>query len=118
MNSEEAVSHPGHQALLRHLRQRENDEPLIRAQVAGTVVFDLFVQLLRDESGRVRIEDLVAALASLGGHLCVVSVLETINEKRMAPTQVGMLEVEAREGIATTSATNRTGFYSRAVRRS
>jgi hypothetical protein len=95
---EDAKSHPGHQAVLRHLREREKDEPLVRAQVAGTVVFDLFVQLLRDESGRVRIEDLVAALASLGGHLCVVAVLETINEKRLTPAQVGMLEVEARDG--------------------
>jgi hypothetical protein len=95
---EDAKTHPGHQAVLRHLREREKDEPLIRVQVAGTVVFDLFVQLLRQQSGRVRVEDLIAALASLGGHLCLVGVLETMNAERLTATQVGVLEVEARDG--------------------
>ena len=98
MTSEDAMSHPGHQAVLRHLREREKQEPMIRAEVAGTVVFDLFVQMLRDENGRVRIEDLIAALASLGGHLCLVAVLDTLQERRLAPAQVGMLDVEARDG--------------------
>jgi hypothetical protein len=94
----DAKAHPGHQAVLRHLREREKDEPLLRMQVAGKIVFDLFVQLLRDENGRVRIEDLVAALASLGGHLCLVAVLETLEEKHLTPQQVGMVEVEGRDG--------------------
>ena len=98
MTSEDATSHPGHQAVLRHLRERENEEPLIRVQVAGTVIFDLFAGLLHDESGRVRIEDLIAALASLGGHLCLVAILDTLKERRLTPAQVGMLEVEARDG--------------------
>jgi hypothetical protein len=95
---DEAKSHPGHQAVLRHLREREDKEPLIRAQVAGTVVFDLFVGMLRDERGRVRIEDLIAALASLGGHLCLIAVLDTLKAERLAPAEVGMLEVEASDG--------------------
>jgi hypothetical protein len=91
-------SHPGHQAVLRHLREREQEEPLIRAQVAGSVVFDLFVGVLRDQDGRVRIDDLVAALASLGGHLCLVAVLDTLKERGLTPQHVGMLEVEGRDG--------------------
>jgi hypothetical protein len=94
----DARSHPGHQATLRHLREREKDDPLIRVQVAGTVVFDLFVRMLRDENGRVRIEDLVAALASLGGHLCLVAVLDGLSEEGLKPADVGVLEVEARDG--------------------
>jgi hypothetical protein len=98
MASEDAMSHPGHEAVLRHLREREKDDPLIRAQVAGTVVFDLFVRLLGEQTGRVRIEDLIAALASLGGHLCLVAVLDTLQERRLTPAQVGMLDVEGRDG--------------------
>jgi hypothetical protein len=95
---DEAKSHPGHQAVLRHLRERERKEPLIREQVAGTVVFDLFVGMLRDERGRVRTEDLIAALASLGGHLCLVAVLDTLEEQRLAPADVGMVEVKGGDG--------------------
>ena len=95
---EDPKSHPGHQAVLRHLREREQEDPLIRAQVAGSVVFDLFVGILRDQESRVRIDDLIAALASLGGHLCLVAVLDTLKERGLTPQQVGMLEVEGRDG--------------------
>ena len=95
---EDAKRQPGHQAVLQQLSEHEREEPLIRAQVAGTVVFDLFTRILREESGRVRIEDLIAALASLGGHLCIVAVLDTLNERRLEPAQIGMLEVEGRDG--------------------
>ena len=98
MAAEDSKSHPGHQAVLRHLREREQEEPLIRAQVAGSIVFDLFVGVLRDESGRVRIDDLIAALASLGGHLCLVAVLDTLKERGLTPQQIGMLEVEGKDG--------------------
>ena len=94
MSLEEALHDPGHQAVLRHLGEREQEEPLIRAQVSGTVVFDLFVRILREQGGRVRIDDLIAALASLGGHLCLVAVLDTLAERRLTPAQVGMVEVE------------------------
>jgi hypothetical protein len=96
--SEDAKSHPGHQAVLRQLREREQEEPLIRAQVAGTIVFDLFVRLLGERTGRVRIDDLIAALASVGGHLCLVAVLDTLQERGLTPAQVGMLEVKGSDG--------------------
>jgi hypothetical protein len=92
------MTDPGHQAVLRHLREREHEEPLIRMQVAGTVVFDLFVQLLGQDDRRVRIEDLIAALASIGGHLCLVAVLDTLRDRGVTPEQVGMLEVEGSDG--------------------
>jgi hypothetical protein len=34
----------------------------------------------------------------LGGHLCLVAVLDTLAERRLAPAQVGMVEVEGRDG--------------------
>ena len=93
------AEHPGHQATLRHLREREHDEPLIRMEVAGSVVFDLFYRLLQGESERgVRIDDLVAALASLGGHLCLVAVLDELERQGLTPQEIGMVEVKGTDG--------------------
>lgn len=91
-------SHPGHQAVLRHLEEREKHEPLIRAQVAGGILFDLFVQMLSQEGGRVRIEDLIAALASIGGHLCLTAALDQLGKEGLTPRAGGMMEVQDREG--------------------
>jgi hypothetical protein len=67
-------------------------------QVAGSVVFDLFARLLQGQGERVRIDDLIAALASLGGHLCLVAVLDTLEKQGTTPKEIGMLEVEATDG--------------------
>jgi hypothetical protein len=93
------LEHPGHQAMLRHLQEREQDEPLIRMEVAGTVVFDLFYRLLQGEGERgTRIDDLMAALASLGGHLCLVAVLDELERQGLTPQEIGMVEVEGKDG--------------------
>jgi hypothetical protein len=68
--------HPGHQAVLRHLSEKEKVEPGIREQVAGGILFDFAFQLLKDERG-VRIENLLAMLASVGGRQCLVPIIET-----------------------------------------
>jgi hypothetical protein len=34
----------------------------------------------------------------LGGHLCLVAVLDTLAERRLTPAQAGMVEVEGRDG--------------------
>ena len=91
-------SHPGHQAVLRHLDEREKQEPLVRAQVVGGIVFDLFVQMLSEQGGRVRIEDLIAALASIGGHLCLTAALDQLGREGLTPKAAGMMELQDREG--------------------
>lgn len=83
--------------MLRHLGEREKEEPLIRAQVAGGIVFDLFVQLLANDKG-VRIEDLIAALASIGGHLCLTSAVDELARQGLSTKAAGMMEVADREG--------------------
>lgn len=89
--------HPGHQAVLRHLGEREKEEPLIRAQVAGGSLFDLFARLLASDRG-VRIEDLIAALASIGGHLCLTSAIDELAKQGLSTKAAGMMEVADREG--------------------
>ncbi|HEX8309616.1 MAG TPA: hypothetical protein VF645_14485 [Allosphingosinicella sp.] len=91
-------AHPGHQAVLRHLDEREKQEPLIRAQVAGGILFDLFVKILSEQGGRVRIEDLIAALASIGGHFCLTATLAQLGKEGLTPKAAGMMEVQDREG--------------------
>jgi hypothetical protein len=68
-------SHPGHQAVLRHIADKEKTDPGFRERVAGGIVFDLACQLLQTERG-VRIENLLAMLASVGGRQCIVPILE------------------------------------------
>jgi hypothetical protein len=92
------AAHPGHQAVLRHLAEREKQEPLVRAQVAGGVLFDLFVRLLASGDRGVRIEDLIAALASIGGHLCLTAAIAEARAKGLTPKSAGMMEVADREG--------------------
>ena len=96
--SEERKKHPGHQAVLRHLAEKEKDDPLIRPQVAAGIVFDLYVRILGADGGRVRIEDLIAALASIGGHLCLFGVMNQLKLKGMTPQQIGMIDVTGKDG--------------------
>jgi hypothetical protein len=95
---EERKKHPGHQAVLRHLAQKEKDDPLIRPQVAAGIVFDLYVRILGGGGGRVRSEDLIGALASIGGHLCLFGVMIQLKVKGMTPQQIGMIDVVGKDG--------------------
>lgn len=67
---EDQKNKPGHQAVLRHLRDKEKTELGIREKVAGGIVFDFAYRLLQDGRG-VRIENLLAMLASVGGQQCL-----------------------------------------------
>jgi len=74
--SESEKDHPGHQAVLRHLAEKEKTEPGIREQVAGGILFDYAYRLLQDDRGA-RIENLLAMLASVGGQQCLVPIVES-----------------------------------------
>jgi hypothetical protein len=65
---------PGHQAVLRHLADKEKEEPGFREQVAAGILFDLAYPLVQDERG-VRIENLLAMLASVGGQQCLAPII-------------------------------------------
>jgi hypothetical protein len=87
---------PGHQAVLRHLREREKAEPGIRERVAGAIVFDLACELLKDERG-VRIETLLAVLASVAGQECIAPILAAAaNDTTME--QLGLTVIKGHDG--------------------
>lgn len=72
---EDQKSQPGHQAVLRHLLEKEKTEPGIREQLAGKILYDFTYELMKDERG-VRIENMIAMLASVGGQQCIAPILE------------------------------------------
>jgi hypothetical protein len=88
--------HPGHQAVLRHLSEKEREEPGIREKVAATVLFDLACQLLNDERG-VRIENLLAMLASVGGQECIAPIIQAAPPNATLE-QIGLMGVQGADG--------------------
>lgn len=87
---------PGHQAVLRHLLEQEKVEPGIRERLAGAVVFDLAYQLLQDERG-VRIENLLAVLASVAGQECIAPIVAAApNDATME--QLGLTVIKGNDG--------------------
>jgi hypothetical protein len=94
--SYEQKNQPGHQAVLRHLLEREKIEPGIRERLAGTIVFDLAYELLKDERG-VRIEILLAVLASVGGQECIAPIIAAAaNDTTME--QLGLTVIKGHDG--------------------
>ena len=94
--SGEQKNQPGHQAVLRHLLEKEKEEPGIRERLAGTIVVDLAYNLLKDERG-VRIEHLLAVLASVAGQECLAPILAAAsNDTTME--ELGLTVVKGYDG--------------------
>lgn len=72
-------AHPGHRAVLDHLRRSEGDQPLVRPQLVGRLLFDMICKMIANDRG-VRMEDLLAILASTGGFSCLVAALSEIGQ--------------------------------------
>jgi hypothetical protein len=66
---------PGHRNVLEHLDREAAANPVQRQQVAGRIVFDLVCEMIASDRG-VRMEDLVAVLASAGGFACAIAGLQ------------------------------------------
>lgn len=78
--AEQRVDAPlGHRNVLDHLRKVEGTEPLARPQLVGKLLFDLFTQMIATDRG-VRIEDLIAVLASTGGFSCLMAALSSAHD--------------------------------------
>src|SRR3954454_21580603 len=71
---EDQKNQPGHQAVLRHLKEKEVEEPGVRERLAGAILFDFAYELMKDERG-VNIESLLAMLASVGGQQCIAPII-------------------------------------------
>jgi hypothetical protein len=77
----------GHQAVLNHLRNIEAEEPFARPQFVGKILFDMVCNMVAEE-GRVRVEDVFAILASVGGFSCVFSALYGNHTTRIGETDI------------------------------
>ena len=87
---------PGHQAVLGHLAEREKIEPGVRERLAGTILFDLAYELLKDERG-VRIEILLAVLASVGGQECIAAIMAAAASDATME-QLGLTVIRGKDG--------------------
>lgn len=94
--AQDPKNQPGHQAVLRHLLEKEQEEPGIRERLAGGVLFDLACQLLKEERG-VRIENLIAMLASVGGQQCIAPIIGSAPVDATAE-QLGLTVVQGNDG--------------------
>lgn len=88
---------PGHAAVLAMLDREEAEKPLQRAQLTGRILFDLVCQIVADERG-VRIENLLAVLASVGGQQCIAPLLDKLAQDGKTPQEVGMVVADATDG--------------------
>lgn len=89
-------NHPGHQAVLRHFLQQEKEEPYIREAFMGGILFDQVYAILKTDRGA-RIEDMLAALASVGGQACIRGIFDTA-PSNATMEQMGLKVIRGNDG--------------------
>ena len=94
---EDPKNHPGHRAVLDHLKRNEAENPEQRAQLVGRTLFEWSMEVLKDERG-VRVENILAMLSSVGGHQCLAPILEQLAREGRHCKELGMMEVETDNG--------------------
>lgn len=93
---EDQKNQPGHQAVLRHLLEREKSEPGIREKLAGSILYDFTYDLMKDDRG-VRIENMIAMLASVAGQQCIAPILDA-GGPDVTMEQLGLTVVKGKDG--------------------
>lgn len=88
---------PGHAHVLALLDREEQEKPLQRVQLTGRILFDLACQILGDDKG-IRMENLLALLASVGGQQCIAPLLEILAAQGKSPQDLGIMVVEGNDG--------------------
>jgi hypothetical protein len=78
---------------------KRDDQPgsMDYARAIGLRLFDDAYQSMKDERG-VRIEDITALLASVGGHLALIGVLNELKREGRGPQDVGMVVIRGNDG--------------------
>ena len=92
-----AVAIDGREWAKQHFARNEQPGSLGLAQSLGLKLFDAAYHAMKNERG-VRIEDIVAMLASVGGHLCLTVVLDALREEGRTPDSVGMVVMRGNDG--------------------
>ena len=80
-----------------HFKRNEQPGSLGYAQAIGLRLFDEAYHAMKNERG-VRIEDIVAMLSSVGGHLSLTAVLEGLQLDRLGPDDIGMVVMRGHDG--------------------
>jgi hypothetical protein len=93
---EDPKNEPGHQAVLRHLREKEKEEPGVRERLAGAILFDFSYDLMKDDRG-VRIENLLAMLGSVGGQQCIAPIIHGARPNATAE-EMGLTVIKGNDG--------------------
>ena len=88
---------PGHAHVLALLDREEHEKPLQRAQLTGRVIFDWVCEAFKDERG-IRMESLLATLASVGGQQCIEPLLESLKAGGRTAQDAGIMEVKTTDG--------------------
>ncbi len=80
-----------------HFKRNEQPGSLGYGQSIGLRLFDEAYNSMKNERG-VRIEDIVAMLASVGGHLCLTAVLGALQAEDRGPDDIGMVVIRGHDG--------------------
>lgn len=81
----------------RFLAQYEQPGSMEFAQALGAKLFDASYQAMKDDRG-VRIESIVAMLASVGGFFCILPITRALRAQGKSPADIGMLSVQGANG--------------------
>jgi hypothetical protein len=88
----------GNQKILDSVRSDAANDPQGLLRVAGAVLFDNVYQLTKDNRGA-RIEDILAILASVGGHACIVGALDMHFKNGGKTSQSELTMLMGKDGI-------------------
>ncbi len=87
----------GRQWMIDRLSPTDQAGSMEQARASGRTLFDDAYQLMKNDRG-VRIEDMVAMLGSVGGHLCLAAVLDGLRQDRLTPPDIGMMTIAGKDG--------------------
>jgi len=80
-----------------HFKRNEQPGSLGYAQSIGLKLFDEAYHAMKNERG-VQIEAIVAMLASVGGHLSLMAVLNMLQLEQLGPDDIGMVVIRGHDG--------------------
>jgi hypothetical protein len=92
-----AAPQDGRQWAILHFQRNEQPGSLGYGQQIGLKLFDDAYNAMKDERG-VRIESIVAMLASVGGYLALTAVLDALKAEGKAPQDIGMVVLRGNDG--------------------
>jgi hypothetical protein len=91
------AANPGAAALRRVIEEREASDPLLGPKIAGKVLLERLLALMKDERG-VHVESLATALGALAGRSCQMAALQGLNSGEPEYRGLSLVSVEGANG--------------------